>query len=158
TLNGFVMNNTGLVQSQSGMLSLNQGGNVAGTYNAVGATAIVNFGGGTHVVTNGAVFTASSGGYHQCNAGNLNFEIAFTFNPTFQLNASGVLAGSQNVNFTGPFNWLGGTMSGVGTTIITNTGTFAISGGAYTKILHRNLDLYGNGSYDGAQLFYGGQS
>ena len=41
----WTVNSTGLVQSQTGVLSLDHGGTVAGNYDASGATAIVNFGG-----------------------------------------------------------------------------------------------------------------
>src|SRR5207247_407325 len=96
------------------------------------------------------IFTSASGGFHRCDNGNLNFEVAYTFNPQFNLDVGGTLGGSKDVNFTGPVNWNGGTMAGSGRTTVTNTGTLTISGFNYNKALTRNLDLYGSGTFSGA--------
>ena len=143
-----VLNNTGTVRSQSGTLSFTGGGLSSGLFDAI-SNAVVNFGGGTHTLTNGISFTASGGGYHRCDSGTLAFEVPYTFNPRFDLDAGGVLGGSQNVNFTSLVNWTGGAMSGTGRTIVTNGATLNIAGFAYGKTLHRNLDLYGNGLLTG---------
>jgi hypothetical protein len=46
-------------------------------------------------------------------------------------------------------------MSGGGKTIVTNTGTLTISGPSYAKVLNRNLDLWGTGTFSGTS-FNGG--
>ncbi len=136
--------------------SFGLGGTAAGTYDAAGAGTVINFGGGTHSVTNGASFTASGGGFFRCDNGNLNFDVPFSFNPTFQLTANGSLAGNQTANFTSTFNWTGGTMSGTGKTVITNGAALNVTGASFQKILNRHLDLFGAGTYDAGNFLYGG--
>jgi predicted heme/steroid binding protein len=150
---GFILNNNGIVRSQVGTLAFGNGGLSTGNFDVM-SNAVVAFNGGTHTMTNGISFTSTTG-YFLCTGGTLAFETPYVFNPQFNLEVSGVLGGSRDVNFTGALNWTGGTMGGAGRTTVTNTGTLTISGPSYGKVLNRNLDLWGAGTFSGT-TFNGG--
>ena len=152
---GFLLNNAGLVQAQSGTFSFGAGGWSSGAFDAA-SNAVLNFGGGTHTITNGVSFTATGSGFHRVDAGTLDIATALTMNPLFELTAGGVLAGNSNLTITSTLRWRGGIMQGAGRTIIAPGAALDISGSDYHKQLYRALDLRGSGTFSGGGYLYGG--
>jgi photosystem II stability/assembly factor-like uncharacterized protein len=152
---GFTLNNAGLVQAQSGTFNFAAGGWSSGQFDAANNT-IVNFGGGTHTVTNGVSFTATGSGFHRVDNGTLDIATALTMNQLFELTANGTVAGNSNLTFTSTLRWTGGVMQGNGRTIIAPGAVLDISGSGYNKQLYRALDLRGNGTFSGGGWLYGG--
>jgi hypothetical protein len=109
--------NSGSVQLQSGILSLNGGGTESGLLtNAAGTT--LNFIGGTHTVVAGCSVTGA--GTLLINGGTVNFNsLVATPVPNLTL-TGGVLGGTGLLAVNGPFNWSGG--------IINNTGGATLNG------------------------------
>jgi hypothetical protein len=113
-------NNTGTVQVQAGTLAfpdavmLTSGGTFS-----VAANALVDLTGGTHTLTNGAVF--SGAGLSRIAGATVNVATGATatVQGSFTL-ASGTLggAGALSVNNTGTLNWTGGMMTGGVTTLL----------------------------------------
>jgi hypothetical protein len=109
--NGVPFNNSGLVDVQSGTLSL-AGGTSTGTFGASSAASVVSFGSGTNILNTGALLQGSGvfnlSGFSTA----LNVEGNITA-PRFDM-SGGTLGGSGTLTVTGPFNWSGGTMGGNG--------------------------------------------
>ncbi len=152
---GFVLNNHGLVQAQSGSLSFAAGGISDGQFDAA-HNAVVSFNGGTHTMTNGALFTASGSGFHRVDAGTFEVAEALTMNPILELTANGVITGNGHLACASVFKWTGGTMQGAGKTIILPGATLTVSGNSYNRFLYRALDLRGTGTFSGNTGLYGG--
>jgi uncharacterized repeat protein (TIGR03803 family) len=112
--------NSGTVQAQSGIISLQSGGNLGGQFVAASGAAI-HFDGG--------LFPFVSGGPASSGAGQVQFGAGATVTfsgPITNLNLNaGTLAGSNVL--TGTLNWSGGTLSGPLT--ITSNGVLSITAG-----------------------------
>ena len=156
---GVPFNNNGTVEVQTGTLEFSNGGTSSGAFN-VGQGTTLEFGGGAHTLTaassvnaaNAAVSFSSgtvtvAGSY---NAGTTTIGSAATFNSsdvtiaTLNLQNSGALSGSANVNVTGTVNWSGGTMSGSGATNIPAGATLNLNTGLNNHLfLARTLNNAG---------------
>src|SRR4029079_8120695 len=125
------VNLNGTLDVQSGTISLNGGGTSDGSYKASGATAKLNFGGGTHTlnatssvsgagtigfssgpVNIGGTYTVS--GQTLINGGTANFNAAASTG-TLELD-SGALGGTGALSVSGLTTWAGGTMQDAGIT------------------------------------------
>jgi autotransporter-associated beta strand protein len=120
---GVAFNNTGMVNVDSGTLSLNGGGTHSGSF-AVAAERTLRIGGGTHLLGTGT---------------HLGGEGRF-------LLADGVISGEGNITLGIPVTWTGGQFAGAGAGVdsVTLTRNVAITGSAF--LFARTLSLG-----DGAQ-------
>lgn len=122
-----IFNNSGLLEAQTGSVSLVGGGSAAGEYKA-GAAGRISFAGGTHTAA-GLVKFSGAGTNHLAGA-TLDVDGAGTVTGFFEF-ASGTLSGIGTLTVSNRFDWLGGTM--------TDGGTFAVANGV-------NLNLAGAGN------------
>ncbi|MFO1512637.1 MAG: MBG domain-containing protein [Verrucomicrobiota bacterium] len=163
-------NNTGTVQSLSGTLSLDGGGTHSGSFsNAPGA--ILNFGGGSHVLSAGSVATGAGTLATSGNATTLTASGTFDAGSALGVTAGiATLASSCNVagatltvsggvlnfNSAGPvglMNLTAGTLGG--TSPINVTGALTLSGGAITNALvtaSGGLNITGGFTLNGGKL------
>lgn len=143
--NGIVFNNSGIVDVQTGSLSLGSGGGThSGSFDATGAT--VTFAGGTHTFAGGTSITGNSsfsGATAVFNGSNSTLETATL--------SAGTLQGSANID-VGTLTWSGGTMAGTG---ITNVSTSLTISGSGSKTLARTLNSNGTGNHTQGALVFG---
>lgn len=136
------VNNTGTLESQSGIISLTGAGTNTGLFSCFSGASIdinastYNF--GTGADTNGPGFVGVSGGTLSVGAGlNANADnLSFT---------SGTVNGTGTLNVRGMLNWSGGTMTAAGITNVTSTGSLNISGTS-SKTLSASRQLVNNGT------------
>jgi autotransporter-associated beta strand protein len=109
---GFAMNNSGTVDLQTGSMYLSGGGTSTGTFNVATGT-IFAFTGGTHNL-GGSTF--NNAGKIYISGATVAFNAPTTMPGTVNFN-TGTLSGANTVTLTGPLTWIGGTMSGSGSTL-----------------------------------------
>jgi uncharacterized repeat protein (TIGR01451 family) len=161
---GWVVNNNGTIDVQTGTLKLSGGGTSSGTYNA-GSGATLNFGGGTHTLSAASSITGAGTGIFEIGtvttAGTCTvFQVNIT-GATLQLNnaspltlsnvtfSGGTLTGTGDWSLTGGFLWSGGTITGTGTLSIDAGASLSIIG-SLTKIFsQRTIDNAGTTSWFG---------
>lgn len=86
-------------------------------------------------------------------SGGLSVAANSTVNGAFTL-SGGTLGGAGNFTLNGPSVWTNfTTMDGTGTTIVSATGSLAISPGTFTKTLARPLDNFGSITFTGDNQF-----
>lgn len=86
-------------------------------------------------------------------SGGLSVAADSTVNGAFTL-SGGKLSGAGNFTLNGPSVWTNfTTMDGTGTTIVSATGSLAISPGTFTKTLARALDNFGSITFTGDNQF-----
>jgi YD repeat-containing protein len=108
-----IFNNTGTLDVQSGIVSLDDGGISSGAFTAE-TGAEVDLGGGTYTLQAGAS-QAGAGLFHILNGATLTTDDAVGLqNLTLD---GGTLTGSGTVTVGGMLSWLFGTMSGTGQTV-----------------------------------------
>ena len=132
TAMAIVVNNTGTVDAQSGVLKLTGGGTSTGVFSA-DTEGTLRFGGGTHTLNGGTSFTGA--GIVDFNTGTINVNGSCTANGAALNLSLATLTGTGTMTVNGAMNWSGGTMSGSGSTDISAGGTLDISGTSYTKTL-----------------------
>ncbi len=123
------LNNNGLLDVQTGTLSLDCNGNSSGTFNvANGAT--LSFDGGADTLNTGAAFTGT--GMVQLTSGTLTINATLGMAQFTQ--SGGTCGGSGTFTITGSFAWTGGfqdgTAGGAATTTVASTATLSVSGNA----------------------------
>ena len=158
-----LFNNTGTVDVQKGMLSLNAGGTSTGVF-STSTVATLRFGGGAHDLNAGASLTGT--GLAQVTAGTVNFASDVNLTGSGALTVSGGTlnfnTGATVTNLTGGFNltggtlggtgnmtlstmnWSGGSMSGSGSTTIAALGTLTMSGAPIKTVTGRALIVNGS--------------
>ena len=109
----------------------------SGQFNATGP---VNFSGGTITVRNTFTATAVTIG-----TATVTLDADQDF-PTLTMSGTGTLTGAGDVTVNGALNWNGGTMAGMGHTIISPGATMAIASGT----LQRTLDNSGTATWTAA--------
>lgn len=128
--------NTGTVNVDQGMLSLNGGGISTGAFN-IAADAVVRIGGGTHDLSNSS---SSGAGTMLLFSGTLEFDDGdAAFGTLLSQTSVTTLTGSSDLLLTSGLSWSGGTMSGTGVTVIAGGSTGEFIGGAFGKILDREI-------------------
>lgn len=178
------LNNTGSLTVNAGSLSLGGGSTSTSmvteaggtltftssfTYNPGGGiqgSGVLNFNGGTHTFGSGQF---SPNGPLNFNGGTVTINNGFStpllgpVGGTVILNVSvglsnltltGTIGGTGDVTVAGAFNWLGGTMSGTGKTVMSPGSTLTISTNAHT--LSRRLDSGGSASWIGGEIAFAG--
>ncbi len=135
-------NNTGAVDVQTGTLNLTNGGTSSGTFN-VATDSTLQFGGGTHSLTNvsgvastgrllvstGVVNTTgvlTNGGLLEITNGTLN--LGGDASTARYTQSAGILSGTGLLTVTGTATLTGGQMTGGGTTILQGLSTISSSG------------------------------
>src|SRR4029078_2713762 len=125
------VNLNGTLDVQSGTISLNGGGTSDGSYKASGATAKLNFGGGTHTLN--ATSSVSGAGTIGCSSGRVNIGGTYTVSGQTLINGgtanfnaaattgtleldNGALGGTGALSVSGLTTWAGGTMQDAGIT------------------------------------------
>jgi choice-of-anchor C domain-containing protein len=132
----YTFNNSGLVDVQQGILYLQTDGNHSGDF--IGAA------GATLEFASNHSFAATSdvsGGMNVLLQGTSEFTGSINWSTTGTTTLNGTVTGSGNWNVEGPLIWAGGTMSGSGTTTISNG---SISGAATKTLNDRTLRSAGN--------------
>jgi len=144
-------NNNGVVNVQTGTLSLAvNGGTSTGSFN-VAAGAALNFSSGTHTLDGSASITSS--GTVSFTSGTVNFNGTHTIAGTAALSGGGTISGTGTLTVTGLLTWTSGTMSGSGRTIA--NGELNISG-AFSKFLSgRTLDNAGAATWSDTGNIWG---
>jgi hypothetical protein len=167
---GILFNNDGLVDVQTGTLTLSGGGVSNGTF-AVEDGAVLNFSGGTQTLgtasgitgVGSVMFTGGTtnmkgtysviggttvGGGTPGGApgGTANFLTDVQL-PALTLTGTGTLGGQGNVMISGLLTWTGGTMTGLGLTLA--EGGIAISGTATKGLDGRTLNNFGTATWLG---------
>src|SRR5712691_4744967 len=149
----WIVNNTGIVSAQNGLLDLVGGGSSSGNFNAASG-ATLNFGGLVQTLYGGTIFTGA--GLHRIQNGQLDFNTDLLVGTLFELGLSGTMSGNSNVTFSSGFTWSGGSMQGgTGKAIFTNSSTLSITTGN-NKFLNRTVDLYTTNAVWSAGLLYSG--
>jgi phage baseplate assembly protein gpV len=140
---GIGFTNTGMVDIQTGTLSV-RAGSSSGTFNTAAGASVV-FAGGNFSLNAGTTFTGA--GLGRVGGGTLDVNAGVNA-PSFEL-ASGTLRGTGTLTITNTFTWTGGTMSGSGITVIPDTATFSISGNANKFLDQRTLNNSGTATWSG---------
>jgi hypothetical protein len=147
---GVALNNTGLVDVQSGTLSLTSGGTLSGNF-TIESGAVLNPNNAT--LQNATITGAGSvqvGTFNTLTVAGSSFVQNLTANGgTLMVNAplevqnltvNGTLTGPGNVTVDNNFAWTNGTLSGTGDTILNGTSTFS---GGFFSMLSRLIDNNG---------------
>ena len=155
-----IFSNSGNVNINSGVLSLQHGGTDTGIF-ADASGAALTFAGGTHNLTNasstsgagavnfslgivnfanGAIYNIS--GLTTINGGTANFDNSAVAAATVL--SSGALGGGGTYSSSGSFTWSGGTINGSG---ITNANNGLTLSGALKTFIQRTLNNNGNASW-----------
>ncbi|MCI0440376.1 MAG: hypothetical protein L0177_14775, partial [Chloroflexi bacterium] len=160
-----VLNNSGVVEAQSGALNFTQGGTSSGSFVVI-LVATLEFGGGTHnlnadssvggegrvLVSGGTVNfsgTYSLTGTTEVNGGTLNFNVDVTL-PVLEVK-SGVLGGTATATVSASMSWTGGQMQDSGKTAI--NGALTISGtGDKNMRLGRTLEVNNAATWSGGAI------
>ena len=124
TLDTVALNNAGTVQVLTGTLNLAGGGTSSGSFNAA-AGAMLNFGGGTHVITLAPASNINGAGTMGVSGGTVSIDGS----GAYAVNTTAISGGTLNLNrdgTTGNFNLNGGTLAGSST--LTATQAMAWSG------------------------------
>lgn len=125
-----VMNNTGTVRVNNGVLQLNGAGVHSGQFAAEQAGTLT-FLGGSHVVNAGTTFTGL--GAVVVNGATLTVNANMIFgNLTLQ---SGALGGPGRLTFAGMTRWEGGVLGGTGEVVVPVGGNFYVAPGPDPKVL-----------------------
>ncbi|WP_304439300.1 Calx-beta domain-containing protein, partial [Anabaena sp. 4-3] len=166
---GAALNNTGLIQVQTGTLNLQGGGMSSGVFRAENGASLV-FSGGNYNFTGGSLIgegvisitgsgTVTVDGAILSEVNNLTLSggsLALNGTTASEVNnlilSNGTLTGTGNltVKTGGTFNWSGGTQSGTGTTII--QGTANLSGNA-KFIDTRTIETQGTVTWTGGDIY-----
>jgi hypothetical protein len=158
-------NNSGLVEVQSGTLSLNGGGTHSGTFQGSGS---LYFGGGTHTLTGsimnlnvsvGGGAVAMNGTYQAANTaltgGTFTLAAGLTAHSETLNLSGGTLTGEGDIVVSGLFIWASGTMGGAGAT--TASGGIVFSGNNGRNLDSRTLANEGTAIFqDGFLTAYNG--
>ncbi len=164
-------NNSGSVDIQSGIVSLNNGGtHTTGSFIAT-SPGTLRFSGGTHSIdagNMGGTGTIDFSGGTATIASGVTYNVAGVTSVTggaaaaaFNTNAStvglvvlaGYLSGSGIVTVQ-TATWSGGYMSGTGSTVITSGGTLSISGTPSKHLDARLLNIAGTATWTGTGYMY----
>src|SRR5262249_19841486 len=140
----------GLVQANAGFLSLDAGGTSSGTFKTI-ANTTNNFGGLTHTLVAGARFEGPGlfSVWQNYTASGLAIAAPIIITNRFLLNVGGTLQGTNTVTFTGPFDWVGGTMNDTGTTVFWFTAAVNFSSSNTKAWRQRTIDNQANVVYSG---------
>jgi hypothetical protein len=168
---GTPFNNSGLVQVQSGILALTDGGTNSGPFTTVSGTTL-NFGVGTYLLQSSSSVSGpgnlwvSSGTVNAQGAvmvnwltnsgGTLNFSQSGTVYPTNVTVSGGTLTGSNTAAVAGSFTWSSGSLGSAGSpfTLLAN-GTMTLSG--TSKTLNGATLVNGNaGAWTAGQIGFNG--
>ena len=144
--------NSGTVEVQVGVISLNAGGSSDGNFTP-SVDAFVQIATGTYEMDPGT--TVNGAGTLRLISGRLNVNAGTTISPTKYTQSNGTLGGLGTVSVTGQATWTGGTMTEAG--IFNANGPMAISGTARVKDATggRALNTIGTTTYDGGFLRLG---
>jgi hypothetical protein len=174
TVSDVTLNNSGILEIQSGRLSvggpfhhtgtcavpngtlnLAGGGTSSAPFN-VGSGAVVEFTGGTNTLAAGTSF--SGGGTVRLDGFDTRVEVAAALSlPRFE-QAGGTLAGAGTLTVTSVYDWDGGTQGGAGTTVIPAGATLNLRNAAGTVTLAgRTLQNGGTAVWSGSGGFGAGQ-
>jgi len=144
--------NNGSVSVEAGILDIKTGGSATGAFTVAAGTTLA-FGGGTFTVNSGATINGAGG--TRFSGGTTNFLAGSTFAATGPITISGgtvnfstgnpitvsgltqnsgTLTGSDTLTVIGATNWLGGTMSGTGTTIAGTSRTIMAANWSATPV------------------------
>jgi hypothetical protein len=142
-----------VVQAWSGTLSLDGGGASSGLFQVAG-NCTNNFGGLTHTVLAGARFEGAGLVKISVNYSGPVLSIAapLTITNRFELAAQAALGGTNTVTFTGPFDWVGGTMSDVGKTVFASSAVVTVSGAPSKFLRQRTVDNYATATFNSGLL------
>jgi hypothetical protein len=132
---GVELDNSGLVQTQAGTVSLSAGGTHTGTFSAAAGTAVI-FAGGTHSL--GAGTTLAGAGSVGVSGGTASIDSAISATNIAQ--SGGTLTGAGNLTVSGSYTWTGGAQSGTGATVLAAGGQMTISGGSIAVTAGRAID------------------
>jgi hypothetical protein len=144
------VNNAGIVQAQSGFLSLDAGGASTGVFKAIAGTTN-NFGGLVHTLLAGTRFEGAGLfelAQNYTGAG-LSIATPITITNRFLLHNGGTLQGTNIITFTGSFDWIGGNMTENGTTTFASSATVNFSSGNTKVWRARTINNQANVSYSG---------
>src|SRR4051794_1705904 len=141
-----VFNNAGVVDVQTGTLSLNGGGTNSGQFTSSVSGAILQFGGGTHALQSSSSITGPGsvlvtlgtvnaqgpiaiGTLTNGNSGTLNFNTGATAYLTNLTVSGGTVTASNIIVVPGAFTWTAGTIGNLGSPgILALNGSTAITG------------------------------
>jgi hypothetical protein len=140
SVSGVAFNNNGVVELQTGSLTLG-GGNSSGTFVLPGASTLLLFGAGTNRLDSGSVLQGA--GVFRLSGGLTVLEIAGNIPaPRFE-QSSGTLTGNGSLQVLGTYSWSGGTMSGSGSLEIPQAGKLDISGSSSVTLAGRTINTSG---------------
>jgi phage baseplate assembly protein gpV len=151
---GVTVTNTGTVEVQEGTLTLR--GNSSGVFDLAADTTLVV--GGAYVLDAGAEVngpgTLQVGTFNSLTINgptsieNLNVAggtVTVNANLTVEtLTQSGTMTGPGDVTINRQWTWTGGNMSGTGKTTLAEDATATISGGFFTMLDNRTVDIFGD--------------
>ena len=153
-------NNTGTVTVLTSTLKLTRGGTSSGTFSAA-LGARIEFGGlaadahtldlGTTLAGDGVI--AVTAGVVTLSSAAVGVDAVTAEN--LELSGSGKLSGAGDLNVTGLFNWIRGTMEGTGTTTISSTAALTISGTSSKTLRSRTIDNAGTATWTGGNILSG---
>jgi hypothetical protein len=178
TINNVTVNNSGVLNVQSGVLDIAGGGgthsgqftiNTGGALSfTAGATVPVLLNSGTLISGQGPVsFNGTAGVATQLNVGagitsstpvsltggTLKLNTPLTLNTYSQ--SGGTLDGAAPLTLSGPATWTGGTMQGGGTTAIATDVILTMSGNSQKSLSQRTLSVAGTVNHTGGTLDLG---
>ncbi len=154
------MNNTSLLDVQSGVVRLTRGGNSTGDH-IVAGSAELDFGGGTHAITLGATRSLSGAGTARFSGATVTIDGEGTYHPattvvsggTAQFNrdvssdhlvlSGGALAGAAVFTVGQAMTWTGGKLDGGGALELGEGVTLEISGNSQKDLSDRIVNLAG---------------
>lgn len=145
-------NNTGTLDSQSGIISLQGGGTNTGLFSC-SSGASVDIDASTYNFGTGA--DTSGPGFVRVSGGTLSVSLGLTANADKLALSSGTIGGTGSLVVDGEFNWSGGTMTAAGTTTVSNSGTLNVNGtAAKTLSGSRQLINHGTGAWTGTGTWF----
>jgi hypothetical protein len=150
----WTVNNSGVVDAQTGTLGFYGGGTQTGLFQTAGASTHIHFGGGTHDLRSGVDFTGA-GLFTIGDTGTVRAQAALTNGVRWQLLNGGALGGTNSITFTGPFDWQAGTMQESGQTIFSPTATLTLSTTGQKFLRDRAVTIGCPALWSGGQ-WYGG--
>ena len=127
---GITLDNTGAINVQSGIISLQGGGSLGGTF---GLSGTVSLDGGDFNLENGLVVTGAG----TVGLTNATATVVGTATLPNLAQSGGTLTGAGTLTVSGATSWTGGTMAGTGTTNANGGLTLGADGTGDVEVLER---------------------